>query len=93
MIRPSVGSTRTLPGCGSPWKNPSTRICLIVARMKSEPRAVVSSPAAAIASAFEILIPLTNSIVRTRGADSSSTTSGMWMLGNRVMPSARRRAW
>ena len=36
-MRPSVRSTSTLPGCGSPWKNPSTRTCLMIARMNTRP--------------------------------------------------------
>ena len=44
----------------------------MIARMKTDPRAVVSKPAARSSSTFEILIPLTNSIVRTRSPDRSS---------------------
>ena len=38
----------------------------MIARMKTVPSSVVSKPAARSSSAFEILIPLTNSIVMTR---------------------------
>ena len=72
MICLEIGSARMLPGCGSPWKNPSTRTCLMIARMKTVPSSDVSKPAARSSSAFEILIPLTNSIVMTRWPDSSS---------------------
>ena len=88
-----IGSARMLPGCGSPWKNPSTRTCLMIDRMNTVPSSVVSKPASRSSSAFEILMPLTNSIVMTRSPESSSYTSGTWISGKRCMPSARRRAW
>ena len=72
MICLDVGSARMLPGCGSPWKKPSTSTCLMIARMNTVPSAAVSKPASRSSSAFEILIPLTNSMVMTRWPDRSS---------------------
>ena len=65
----------------------------MIARMNTVPSALVSKPAARSSSAFEILIPWTNSMVMTRWPDSSSQTVGTWTSGKRCMPSARRRAW
>ncbi len=92
MIRPVSGSTKMLPGCGSPWKKPSTRTCLISALTNTTPISLRSMPAASRAATLLILKPFTNSAVMTRSPDSSPYTTGTCIRSNLTMASEIRRA-
>ncbi|MPM53712.1 hypothetical protein SDC9_100481 [bioreactor metagenome] len=73
---PGCGVTNRLPGCGSAWKKPSTKICCRYVSASTVATSPRSMPAALMASWSPIRIALTSSRVSTRRAVSSQTTRG-----------------
>ena len=82
MICPVSGSTRTLPGCGSPWKKPSMRTCLISARMKTEPRWLVSASGGLEPVDVGDLDAPDELGGQDPRPERSVSTTGMWISGN-----------
>ena len=70
MTPPS--STRRLPGCGSAWKNPSSKICRSRIRAPVTATSAGSTPSARIPSRSLIATPSMNSMAITREVEYSS---------------------
>ena len=73
------GRTRMFPGCGSPWKSPSSKSCRKAASMMFRATCSRSKPASAVTS--ETFTPSTNSRVRTVAEERASWTRGMTRNG------------
>ena len=85
-------ATKMFPGCGSPWKKPSRKTWLNVARAARATMSAGSWPAAARASASPSAAPSTRSVVSTRRAVRRQSTFGTPRLASPAKFSASSAA-
>ena len=93
-MRQSAGSSgsptmKMLPGCGSAWKKPSSKICCTKMRMA---RRAMSDPEKPAASASPGFLPAMNSIVMTVFEHAVWNTWGKRQCGLPSKLRAKRRA-
>ena len=69
-------STRMLPGCGSEWKIPASKICVRNVSSRRSASSRGANPSSCNRAVSAMLVPTTRSSVSTRPVESSGTTAG-----------------